>query len=267
VITSADGSTIGYRTTGDGPGLVVVHGALETAKGYQAFADALADEFTVHVIDRRGRAESGPHRADHSLKTEVEDVSAVVRATGSQRLFGVSSGAVIALETARELPDITHVVAYEPPINASKRKGAVIARFKGEVANGRHMQAMVTVLKGLEVGPIWLRLLPRWVLVPMMTKFAEQEEVDIVELVPTALYDFRVVEEGSANLERFKAVNAKVLLMGGSKSPRYLKDALDTLAGLMPDAERAMAEGADHNSSSETPRLVIPALKAFFRPN
>jgi pimeloyl-ACP methyl ester carboxylesterase len=261
---SRDGTTIGYRTTGSGPSLLVVHGALETAAGYQKFADALADEFTVHTIDRRGRGLSGPHAEVHTLRTEVEDVRAVAEATGARRLFGVSSGALIAMEAALTLPAISHVAAYEPPTTAPGLKDHVFARFEQDIANGRPAEAMATILAGLEVGPRWLRLLPRPLLVALMRVFMQGDQDDVVGLLPTALYDFRVVEEGSANLERFTALDGEVLLAGGARSPRYLKEALATLSGLVPGARRVELRGADHNSSTERPPLVVPALRSFF---
>jgi pimeloyl-ACP methyl ester carboxylesterase len=262
LVNSQDGTAIGYRTTGSGPGLVAVHGAIESAAGYQGFADVLGEWFTVHVIDRRGRGLSGPHGEAHTLRTEVEDVRAVVEATGSQRLFGVSSGALIALEAALTVPGISHVAAYEPPITAPGRKDHVFERFEREVRTGRSAEAMVTILTGLEVGPRFLRLLPRPLLVTMMRRFMEGED-DVVGLLPTALYDFRVVEEGSKDLERFTALPGEVLLAGGSRSPRYLKDALVALEGLVPNATRVELRGADHNSSTERPQLVAAVLRGF----
>jgi pimeloyl-ACP methyl ester carboxylesterase len=264
VVTSADGTVIGYRSTGSGPGLVVIHGALETSAGYQGFADALADKFTVHVIDRRGRGLSGPHGTAHNLGTEVEDVHAVVEATGAQRVFGVSSGAVVALQAALELPGITHVAAYEPPINAPECKREVITRYEQEIAEGRHVEAMTTILVGLEVGPLWLRMLPRRLVAAMMRKFAEDDAEDVVKLVPTVRHDFRIVEEGSVNREWFKAIPGAVLLIGGRKSPRYLKEALSALGDLLPHAEKVLMAGANHNSSTDSPELVVPALREFF---
>lgn len=115
MITSADGTTIGCRSTGTGPGLLVVHGVLDTSHVYQDLADELASDFTVHVVDRRGRGE-------HGLLAEVEDVWAVLEATGAGRVFGVGSGAVIALEAALRLSGITHVAAYEPPISPERER-------------------------------------------------------------------------------------------------------------------------------------------------
>jgi pimeloyl-ACP methyl ester carboxylesterase len=252
---------ISYRTTGSGPGLVVVHGALQSASSYEKFAEALADEFTVHVVDRRGRGTSAPHAADHSLRTEVDDIAAVVRRTGAQRLFGLSSGALIALESALALPDVTHVAAYEPPVTAPGLKQHVFERYEQEIAAGKNAEALVTIGLGLEVGPKWLRLLPRPLLLAVTRKLMENEEM--AGLVPTARYDFAIVNEGSKNLERFKELTVGVALMGGSKTVRYLKDALDVLDGIIPQAIRTELRGADHGSPNSAPHLVVPELKKF----
>lgn len=252
MITSTDGTAIGYRSTGSGPGLLVIPGPMETSTDFQDFADALADGFTVHVIDRRGRGESGPHRAGHGLRTEVEDVRAVLDATGAQRVFGVSSGAVIALQAALQVPGISHVGAYEPPIDLAKRKGRIIARFGKEMSAGQHVEAVVTLVKGLEVGPRWLRMVPRGILVAVLRKGADGEPDNMFDRLPTVHHDFRIVEEGSANLARFGVLRGQVLLIGGTKSPRHLTDGLYELGDLLPRAEKILVEEAHHFSPSET---------------
>ncbi|MEZ5088358.1 MAG: alpha/beta hydrolase [Micropruina sp.] len=63
-VTSADGTRIGYRTVGDGTGLILVGGALRTAEDYLPLAAALAERCAVHVVDRRGRGDSGPQDPD-----------------------------------------------------------------------------------------------------------------------------------------------------------------------------------------------------------
>ena len=100
-VASRDGTEIGYYTTGQGPAVVVLHGSMESARSHTLFAEALADEFTVYLPDRRGRGLSGPHRPDHNVRTEIEDLEAVLDAAGAQRAFGVSAGGAVVLEAAR----------------------------------------------------------------------------------------------------------------------------------------------------------------------
>src|SRR6185312_10869947 len=99
-VTSADGTTIGYRSFGAGPPLLVLHGAMQSGLSQRDLAEALADRFTVVLPDRRGRGASGTFGPDWSLDREVEDVAALVTGTGARLGFGISSGAVILLEAA-----------------------------------------------------------------------------------------------------------------------------------------------------------------------
>ncbi|HEV7128471.1 MAG TPA: hypothetical protein VGN32_13655 [Ktedonobacterales bacterium] len=72
--------------------------------------------------------------------------------------------------------------------------------------------------------------------------------------------------------ERFKAVQTEVLLLGGSKSPAYLKAALDVLERMLPHATRIEFPGLDHGGSSDLsttnrngqPARVAQALRGFF---
>src|SRR4051812_2850379 len=71
-VTSKDGTTIGYRKVGHGPGLLIVHGAAESSQSHRQLAEALADTFTVYLPDRRGRGLSGPYGKDYSIQRDVE---------------------------------------------------------------------------------------------------------------------------------------------------------------------------------------------------
>ncbi len=59
-VCSKDGTTISYLSIGSGPSVLVIPGVLSVAADYAAFARSLAEHFTVHTIERRGRGESGP---------------------------------------------------------------------------------------------------------------------------------------------------------------------------------------------------------------
>jgi len=83
---SPDGARISYLTMGTGPAVIVIPGALSVAADYTAFATALAEQFTVHIIERRGRGLSSPQGAAYSIDTEREDVLALQRKTGASFL-------------------------------------------------------------------------------------------------------------------------------------------------------------------------------------
>ena len=105
-VTSTDGTTIGYHQLGRGPGLVLLHGSMESAQSHVQLAEALANSFTVYLPDRRGRGLSGPYSKDYSVDRDVEDMAALLAETGAHNVFGVSSGAIIWLRAALTLSTI-----------------------------------------------------------------------------------------------------------------------------------------------------------------
>ena len=55
----------------------------------------------------------------------------------------------------------------------------------------------------------------------------------------------------SEKLESFKAVRAEALLVGGSRSPVYLKPLLTSLEKILPHVKRVEFPGLDHGGSSD----------------
>lgn len=277
-VRSKDGTLIGYREFGAGPGVVILHGSMSSGHNHLQLAEALADTFTVAVPDRRGRGLSGPYPAAYSIETDVGDLEAVLEATGARDVFGVSSGAIIGLHAARRSKRIRRVAAFEPPLSLSRSHAtALLTRFDRELAAGDVAGALVTAMVGAEMGPPVVNRLPRWLL-RLMTRLMLAREVRATSdgyvpfsrLAPTLHYDFALVAEMSESLESFRDVPAEVLLVGGSRSPAYLQNALDSLERVLPKVERVELDGLDHAASWNSdrggnPDHVARELRSFFR--
>lgn len=96
------------------PGLIVVPGVMSDAYAWRDVATTLHAWPSVAVVNRRGRAPSGPLTSAYSLRTEVEDLGTILDDLGPvQALFGWSYGGLVALLAADERP-IPQVLAYEP---------------------------------------------------------------------------------------------------------------------------------------------------------
>jgi pimeloyl-ACP methyl ester carboxylesterase len=146
-VVSRDGTVIGYRELGQGPGVVLVHGTASSGHNHLELAEALADAFTVIVPDRRGRGLSGAYREDDGIDQEVEDLDALLARTGAHCVFGVSSGGIICLQAALKLPAIHRAAIYEPPFfEGDSVPTAVLARFDREMAEGRVAAALITAM-------------------------------------------------------------------------------------------------------------------------
>jgi pimeloyl-ACP methyl ester carboxylesterase len=274
-VTSKDGTTIGYRQLGHGPGVVLLHGAMSSAHNHIQLAEALADTFTVYVPDRRGL--SGPYSEDYSIQKDVEDMDALLTKTGAHNVFGLSSGAIILLQAALTLPTIHKAAIFEPPLFMNDSvPTAVLTRFDKEIAQDKVAAALITGMKGAQMGPPIFNVMPRWLLELLTSmlmasedKKAKGDDVPMRALAPTLHYDFQLVVEMSGKLESFRAIRAGVLLLGGSKSPAFLKAALDTLEKVFPHAKRVELPGLNHAASWNTdrggqPERVAQELRRFF---
>ena len=270
-VRSKDGTPIGYRQLGSGPGLVILHGAMESSTSHLELAAMLAASYRVIMPDRRGRGSSGPYRSDTVAAAELEDLEALLSATGARFFFGVSAGATIGLHAARSLPGIDKAALYEPALSIDGSLPAgFLARFDREMASGRVAAALVTGMKGARMGPPVFNLLPRGLL-EGLTKAAMKKEdrsadpgtVTMRQLAPTLHYDFRLVLDSEAALGSFAEIRRPVLLLGGSDSPAYLKTALARLEAVLPQlAGRVEFPGLGHGGSGNADRGGRPAVVA-----
>jgi pimeloyl-ACP methyl ester carboxylesterase len=272
-VISADGTRIGYREFGHGPAVVLVHGGMQAAQNFMRLGAGLADSFTVFIPDRRGRGLSGPYREDHGIETECEDIDALLRETGAHKVFGLSSGALMSLCAARTSPRIHKLAIYEPPLSvADSDLVAWLPRFDREIAEGKLAAAMLTGIRGTKVSPIF-GLVPRFILTPLVNlgikadaKKVKEGDVPLKEIIPMLHFDALAVRESKGTLEGFEGVRAEVLLLGGSKSPAYLKAALDVLEKTLPHVRRVEFPGLDHLAPDNTgkPEVVAQELRRFF---
>lgn len=268
-VTSRDGTPIGYLKTGRGPAVVILHGSMESARSHTLLARALADDFTVYLPDRRGRGMSGPHRPDHGMRTEVEDLQAVLAESGAQLAFGVSAGGLVILAAARTLPGLRKIAVYEPALDTEAAgHTAWLRRFDAEMAAGKTAEAMITSMYGLELAPPFFKIVPRRLLVSLTEAAMKKEDrkavpeaITMRKLAPTIRYDGLLVAEMAGSVEEFRAVAADVLLLGGSKGLPFLRPGRAALARTLPRNRRVEFPGLDHGASSD-PSSTNPGGKA-----
>jgi pimeloyl-ACP methyl ester carboxylesterase len=281
-VVSTDGTRIGYLRVGRGPAVVLLHGSSESARSHTQLALALADAFTVYLPDRRGRGLSGPHRPDHSIRTEVEDLQAVLTESGAQKVFGASVSGLIALEAARTQPAIRQVAAYEPALlmDRSTRYTRWVRRFDQEMAQGKVAAAVVTSVRGFDLAPPAFKRMPRPLAEDLTSMAMDSEDkqatgdtVTMRKLAPTLRYEGLLLAETAGTIGSFAEVSAEVLLLGGSmERPAFIKPAFDALAQTLPHNRRVVFPSLDHGGSSDVgpanpggkPEIVAPEIRSFF---
>ena len=257
--TSKDGTTIAFGTSGEGPPLIVVGGALSDRRAAATLAQLLAPSFTVYAYDRRGRGDSGD-TPPYAVEREVEDLQALVdHAGGTVFALGHSSGAVLALEAALETRGITKLVLYEPPFIVDDSRppvpGDFVEHLKELIATGRPGEAVeyfMTEGVGAPAETIpSMRESPFW---PSLEALAHTLWYDVV-----IMGDNMVGKPLTA--ERWSSVTIPTLVIDGGASPPSLRNAAQQLADLLPNGRRLTMEGQTHEVD---PALLAPVLTELF---
>jgi pimeloyl-ACP methyl ester carboxylesterase len=258
-VTSKDGTTIAFETTGDGPPLVIVGGALNDRHAAATQAGLLAPNFTVVTYDRRGRGDSGD-TPPYAVEREVEDIEALVeQAGGTAYALGHSSGAVLVLEAAAATRGITKLVLYEPPFIVDDSRPPLpddyVQHLDELVANGRRAEAVeyfMTVGVGVPAEAIpSMKDSPFW---PSLEAIAH-----------TISYDGRVMGDNMAgkplSSDRWSTVTNPALVIDGGASPPSLRNAVRALVDVLPNAKRLTLEEQTHEVD---PAVLTPVLVEFF---
>ncbi|MCF2532072.1 alpha/beta fold hydrolase [Yinghuangia soli] len=265
-VVSEDGTVIGYRSTGTGPALLIVPGALQMAADFDGLAAALADRFTVHTVERRGRGASGPQGDAYSAVAEVADIEAVRAATGARLVFGTSFGGFLTLQAALNGSAFDRIAVYEPgvAVDGSVPMGWA-DRSRRELEAGKPAEAFLTFVQG--INPDLSGKAPRW-LMRIILKFAvkgpEREQKHV--LLAGSIREHEESVRTEADFPRYAEVAAPVLLMAG-------KDLTTTGAGratvrlkdVLPDAELVTYPKLDHFGPEAKPEAVAADIARFLQ--
>jgi len=260
-VTSADGTRIAYEKMGEGPAVILVDGALCHREFGPArpLAEQLKDHFTVYIYDRRGRGGSdNPPSSVESPQREVEDLEALIKEAGaSVRVYGISSGAALALEAADRLPGIEKLAVYEAPFVVDDSKPPIpaeyVAGLEASIAAGKPGDAVKSFMKlvgapGFAI--VMMRLMPVW-----------KKLAAVGHTLPN---DLRLLHADGTPLPAGRWSNATqpTLAMDGGKSPQPMRNAMAAVAATLPDATYRTLPGQTHMLKAEA---VAPILIEFFQ--
>jgi pimeloyl-ACP methyl ester carboxylesterase len=263
IARSRDGTGISYQTLGAGEGLLVVGGALRSGRDYLPLARALAGSNEIHVIDRRGRGRSGPQGERYGVEREVEDLLAIQAQTGAAAVFGHSYGGLIALEAARQSPVFSDVIVYEPGVSVGGSIPSTwTARYRELLTAGDTRGAFATMVRESGFAPAPLSRMPLgYVKLVLRLVIRSQQWRGIEPYLATSLAEHEevtAVDDGS--VERYRTISARVLLLGGRKSPSFITTELfGRLDRVIPNSTGELIEGLDHTAPDEKAPDVVAA--------
>jgi len=246
--------------------LILVDGALcyRASGPSRPLAALLVEHFTVFIYDRRGRGDSGD-TALYAVEREVEDIQALINeAGGSAFVYGVSSGAALALEAANHGLAVRKLALYEAPFIVDDSRPPIpadfLARLKESIAANRRSGAVKLFLKLVGVPSMFVAMMP---LLPAWSR--------LKAVAHTLPYDITIVQDNQRGkplpATRWAATRVPTLVMDGTvflgraESHVFLHHGAQELANILSHAQRRTLEGQDHGPADE---VLAPALKEFF---
>ncbi len=269
-LSAPDGTRIGVHSCGSGEPLIVLGGGLRSAVDYQPFAEALQDDFEVHLVDRRGRGLSGPLGPNYSLDTEIDDLLTVQSAVGASLIFGHSYGGLVALQCAARSNVFRRIAVYEPGVSID---GSIptgwINDYQQLLAGGKRRRAFAYFVQQAGQAPGPIAHLPLWYL-GIVLRLAIRGEAwrRIDPLLEANATEHQQVAAADNRPATYQDIDASVLLLGGSRSPAFMTtEPFTLLEAAIPSSQSAILDRLDHLAPDEkAPRRVADLVLAFFIP-
>jgi pimeloyl-ACP methyl ester carboxylesterase len=256
--TSRDGTIIAFTKRGSGPPLIIVDGAFCYRENGPAteLASVLTQHFTVFTYDRRGRGGSGDI-APYAVEREIEDLQAIANEAGAPPFtLGISSGGALILQAVASGVGVRKIALYEPPYVTNGKASSVEDtknRLQTFVSAGDRAGAVSFFMTDIYGAPrAFVFAMP--LLMPNAWKRNKL-------IANTLLYDLTILGDRSVLNERSSAISVPTLVVGGEKSPRELRIAVEAVAAALPNAHSRFLSGQDHNISS---RALAPVLFEYF---
>ena len=246
--------TLSYLDSGGaGPVVVLLHGLAGSAGELAATAGALSDAYRVLALDQRGHGGSTRRPADTSRRAHVEDVVALIAATGGApvAVVGQSAGAHTALLLAAWHPHLVrHLVLLEGgvgggAVDTSAQLGSWFASWPVPFPSRR---AAVEHLGGTATARAWAEDLEE-----RDGGFWPRFDPDVVQAVIAAV-------AGTARWAEWRQVQASTLLVQAERS--YLDTTeVEQMLAARPGVRHVVVPGTGHDVHLDRPRAWAQVLR------
>jgi pimeloyl-ACP methyl ester carboxylesterase len=225
------GVALHFRSHGEGPAVLLVHGMASDSQSWEPLAEQLAAHgLRAIALDRRGYGASGapePYAAT-TVQEQAEDVAALLSALDATPalLVGDGFGALVVLELLVRRPDLARgAVLAEPPLHA------FVPAATAALADERTLLE-ASLREGGSAAAIraWLA-----------EKAAEADAAGIERAVAAArgfFADYAGQSSWSPSRGELRAIALPVAVVTGPATAEHVVAAADAIARLVPGARR-----------------------------
>jgi pimeloyl-ACP methyl ester carboxylesterase len=255
-----NGLEIAYRRAGEGPPLVLVHGAAEDGRAWEPQLAALADEFTVVAWDEPGAGRSSALPADFDLAGYAGCLATLIEALtlGPAHVAGISWGGALAQEVYRHHPELVATLILVDTY-AGWKGSLPEEEVRARVAGAREMLAAPAeefdpTLPGLFAGD------PPAEFVPLLEEMA-------AAVRPESLGTQLLLMAETDQRDLLPRIDVPTLLIWGELDARSPLGVARQFEQAIPGAELVVIPDCGHVSNLEQPERFNQAVREFARAN
>lgn len=273
--TTPDGTTLAYHATGEGPPLVCLPGGPMQASAYLGDLGGLSAHRTLIRLDLRGTGDSATpgDPASYRCDRQVDDVESLREELGLDRLdvLAHSAGAnLAALYTARRPHRVARLALITPSVHAVGI--AVTAEDRLSTARLRRDEewfapayaALESLNAGRPAPDAWQAVAPfwfaRWDEAAKAVRAAEDQQRNDEA---AAVYGSEGAFDAEATRAALAGFAGRVLVLAGEVDVAGPPRALAEYAGIFPEAESVVQDGAAHFPWLDDARRFVSETARF----
>ncbi|KRF18355.1 alpha/beta fold hydrolase [Nocardioides sp. Soil796] len=251
-----NGIEVAYHRVGDGPLLVLVHGAAEDGRIWEPQLEVLSDDFTVVAWDEPGAGRSGDMPRDFGLTDYADCLAGLIDslALGPAHVAGLSWGGTVVLELYRRHPALVATLIMNDTYagwSGSLPADEVRARVDG----ARRMLAAPAedfspTLPGLFAGD------PPAEFLPLLAAIS-------ADVRPASLRHQLAIMAAADLSDLLPRVAVPTLLLWGEEDVRSPLSVARQFETAIADTQLVVIPGAGHMCNLERPGLVNRAVREF----
>ena len=261
-----------YKKLGEGPPIIIVHGLYGASDNWLTVGKALADRYTVYLVDQRNHGQS-PHSEIHDYPSMRDDLVEFMDRHGLSRaiLIGHSMGGKVVMFLAEAFPERIEVLividiaptAYDPEDNteqASIHKKIMNSMMGVDFSRVKSREDVQHQLAQTIDSPKILSFLMKNVSRRDENGFQWKLNVPVLQkALPLVLGGLDAGKySGGEEIAGFP-----VLFIRGEKSDYITDDDIQVIPQIFPMARVTTIPGAGHWLHVEQPALLVKTIRYF----
>lgn len=257
-----NGYPMTYQDAGQGAPIVLLHGSIMDYRTWRPSVTGLAPRFRVIAPSLRHYFPEpwAGVGSDFTIEQQAADVAALITVLnlGQVHLLGWSRGGLVAVELARQSPELVNTLILEdgtmslagPETEVMRQAKTAaenrLAALKSAIQRGESVQGTQQLVDALNGTGAWARM-------P-----AERRQM-MLDNVRTALADVR----NPIPPETFAALNIPILLLTGENSPKSYAEFYESLRKIRTCGPTIVIPNAAHLMHLDNPAAFNAAVTAF----